>query len=141
MTAEQNKAIVRRWFDEVISQGRLEVVDEIIAADSVNHAAAPGRRHGIEGAKQIVGFTKGAQPDQTWTSQRMIAEGDFVVVHGVREGTWQADSFRGVSTPTGRRIAVELVHIFRLEDGKIAEHWAVRDDLGMMQQLGVLPQP
>lgn len=141
MTAEENKAIVRRWFEEVIDQGRVEVVDEIVTPDSVNHAAAPGRPQGIEGAKQVVGFTKRTQPDQQWTSQRIIAEGDYVVVHGVREGTWQADSFRGVATPTGKRVAVELVHIFRLEDGKIAEHWAVRDDLGMMQQLGALPQP
>jgi predicted ester cyclase len=141
MTTEENKAIVRRWFEEVIGQGRVEVIDEILTPDSVNHAAAAGRPQGIEGAKEVVGFTKRTQPDQTWTSQRMIAEGDYVVVHGVREGTWQAESFRGVPTPTGKRVAVELVHIFRLEDGKIAEHWAVRDDLGMMQQLGALPQP
>jgi predicted ester cyclase len=59
-------------------------------------------------------------------------------VYGRREGTWQAPSFRGIDTPSGGRVSVELAHMFRLRDGKIAEHWAVRDDLGMMQQLGVL---
>lgn len=62
----------------------------------------------------------------------------MVVIHGIREATWQAESFRGVATPKGKRIAVELVHIFRIRDGEIIEHWAVRDDLGLMKQLGVI---
>jgi predicted ester cyclase len=59
----------------------------------------------------------------------------------MREGTWQGRSFRGVDTPSGRRVSVELAHMFRIEDGKIAEHWAVRDDFGLFQQLGVTPAP
>jgi predicted ester cyclase len=59
------------------------------------------------------------------------------VIHRIREATWQAESFRGMATPRGKPIAVELVHVFRVRDGKIVEHWAVRDDLGMMKQLGV----
>lgn len=78
-------------------------------------------------------------PDQRWTNELLIAEGDLVVMHGIREATWQADAFRGTPTPKGKAIAVELVHIFRILNGKIVEHWAVRDDLGMMKQLGVIP--
>jgi predicted ester cyclase len=71
----------------------------------------------------------------------VLADGDLVVVYGVREATWQGQRFRGLSTPQGKRIAVELAHMFRLVDGKIIEHWAVRDDLGLMQQLGVVAAP
>jgi predicted SnoaL-like aldol condensation-catalyzing enzyme len=66
---------------------------------------------------------------------------DLVIVLGVREGVWRAPSFRGLATPRPGHIATELAHMFRLENGRIAEHWAVRDDLAMMQQLGVLPVP
>jgi predicted SnoaL-like aldol condensation-catalyzing enzyme len=62
-----------------------------------------------------------------------------VIVYGVREGNWRARSFRGVATPTPGHIATELAHMFRLQDGRIAEHWAVRDDLAAMQQLHALP--
>lgn len=77
-------------------------------------------------------------PDQRRTNEMLIAEGGLVAIHGVREATWQADSFRGIPTPKGNSVAVELVHIFRIRDGKIVEHWAVRDDLGLMKQLGVV---
>ncbi len=140
MSTEANKEIVRRWFDEVIGQRKIDLIDEICAPDVVNHAAVPERRYGIEGMKEIARFIYDVQPDQRWPERRMIAEGDYVVAHGIREATWQGNSFRGVATPKGKRIAVELAHIFRLRDGKIVEHWAVRDDLAMMQQLGVLPQ-
>jgi predicted ester cyclase len=140
-TPEENKALIRRYFEEIFGKGNLDLVDEMCSPDIVNHAAVPERRHGVEGLKAVIGFSRAAQPDQRWTSQRMVAEGDLVVVYGVREGTWQAKGFRGVPTPTDKRVAVELVHIFRIADGKIVEHWAVRDDLGMMQQLGVIPAP
>lgn len=139
MSSEENKAVVRRFLEEGVAQGHLDVFDHLCAPDIVNHAAAPERRHGIDGIKDVIGFSRRAQPDQEWVSRTMIAEGDLVVVHGIREGTWQAEHFRGIPTPAGRRVAVELVHIFRLVGGKIVEHWAVRDDLGMMQQLGALP--
>jgi predicted ester cyclase len=129
---------VRRFLDEAVMGGNLDLIDELCAPDCVNHAAAPAARHGTDGIKQVVRFSRAAQPDQRWTAVQMIAEGDRVVVHGVREATWQAEGFRGLPTPRGARVAVELVHIFRIADGKIVEHWAVRDDLGMMQQLGVI---
>jgi lactoylglutathione lyase len=114
------------------------VIDELCAPDFVNHAAVPEARHGTEGLKRVVAFSRAAMPDQRWINEMMIAEGDLVVIHGIREATWQADSFRGLPTPKGRAVAVELVHVFRLCDGKIVEHWAVRDDLGLMKQLGVV---
>ena len=138
MSIEENKAIVRRFIHEGVVGGNLGVIDELCSSDCVNHAAVPAARDGTEGLKRVVGFSRAAQPDQRWTNELMVAEGDMVVIHGIREATWQAESFRGVATPTGKHVAVELVHIFRLANGKIVEHWAVRDDLGLMQQLGVI---
>jgi predicted ester cyclase len=104
----------------------------------VNHAAAPERQHGVDNIKAVLGFSLAAQPDQRWVEQHLVADGDLVVVYGRREGTWQAPGFRGVPTPSSGKVSVELAHMFRLRDAKIVEHWAVRDDLGMLQQLGAL---
>ena len=138
MTLEDNKMVVRRFIHEGVVGGNLAVIDELCSADCINHSAVPEARLGTEGVKRVVGFSRAAMPDQQWTNEMLIAEGDLVVIHGVREATWQAESFRGVATPKGKRVAVELVHIFRVRDGKIVEHWAVRDDLGLMKQLGVV---
>jgi predicted ester cyclase len=80
----------------------------------------------------------GAVPDSTWTTVRLIAEGDFVVCHNTWSGTYAGKVFRGVSTPEGEHFSVEHVHIYRISDGRISEHWVVRDDLGMMLQLGAI---
>jgi predicted ester cyclase len=134
---ETNKKVVLRFLQEVFVDGNVALVDELFAPDVVNHAAA-GNNRGIEAIKRVVGFSRAAQPDQHWTWKAVVAEGDLVVVYGVREATWQAEKFRGLATPPGKHVAVELAHMFRVQDGRIAEHWAVRDDLGMMQQLGAV---
>ena|SRR5437870_10945315 len=138
MSVEENKAIVRRFIHDGVIGGDLSVIDELFSADCVNHAAVPAARIGVDGVKRVVGFSRAAMPDQRWTNELIVAEGDMVVIHGVREATWQATTFRGIATPTGRPVAVELVHLFRLVGGKIVEHWAVRDDLALMQQLGTI---
>jgi predicted ester cyclase len=138
MSTEENKALVRRFIQEATMARNLAVIDELCAPDFVDHGAAPEARDGLAVVKRVISFFRIVMPDPQWTHERMIAEGDLVVVHGVREGTWQGAAFRGVPTPKGKRIAVEQVHIFRVRDGKIAERWVVRDDLGMMKQLGVL---
>jgi len=135
---EENKAIVSRYIQEGVVGGNLAIIDELCSPDFVDHAAVPEARHGTQGVKRVIGFSRAAMPDQQWTNEMVIAEGDLVVIHGVREATWQAESFRGVATPKGKRIAIEMVHIFRVREGKLAEHWAVRDDLGMMKQLGAI---
>ncbi|GGU36804.1 ester cyclase [Lentzea flava] len=138
MTSADNKAVVRRFLDEVVGQGRFDLADELCAPDVVNHAAAPERQHGVENVKAVLGFSLAAQPDQRWVERHFLADGDLVVVYGRRDGTWQAPGFRGVPTPQSGKVSVELAHMFRLRDGKIVEHWAVRDDLGMLQQLGAI---
>lgn len=138
MGLEENKAIVQRFLDEVVGRGDMDAAADLCAPDAVNHAAAPDRQHGVENIKAVLEFSRRAQPDQQWVEQHVVAEGDLVVVYGRRDGTWQAPSFRGFDTPSGTRVSVELAHMFRIRDGKIVEHWAVRDDLGMMQQLGAI---
>lgn len=138
MDVEHNKEVVRRLLDEVLGRGDMALLAELCATDVVNHAAAPGRQHGIENLTAVLEFSRTAQPDQSWVEQHIVGEGDLVVVYGRRQGTWQASSFRGLDTPANVQISVELAHMFRLHHGKISEHWAVRDDLGMMQQLGAL---
>ena len=100
--------------------------------------AAPQAREGIEALKRVIGFSRTAMPDQRWTDRVLVADDEYVVVRAVRESTWSAESFRGFATPQGVTTAVEMVHIWRLVDSKIVEHWAVRDDLALMMQLGVV---
>jgi predicted ester cyclase len=135
---EDNKRVVLRFLQEAVIEGNSAVVDELCSPEVINHAAASNNR-GIDAMKRVVGFSKAAQPDQKWSWKSVVAEGDIVIVYGVREATWQAEKFRGLTTPQGKQVAVELAHMFRLHGGKIVEHWAVRDDLGLMQQLGALP--
>jgi len=139
--SERNKAIVLRFLDEAVVAGNASVIDDVCHPDVVNHAAAGPNKRGIDAIKKIIGFSKAAQPDQAWTWKAVVADGDLVVVYGVREATWQGQQFRGLATPQGKRVAVKLAHMFRLVDEKIIEHWAVRDDLGLMQQLGVVAPP
>jgi predicted ester cyclase len=138
MSTEENKRVVRRFIHEGVIGGDLAVIDELCSPVCVNHSAVPEARHGTEGLKRVVAYSRAAMPDQQWTNEMVVAEDDLVVIHGVREATWQAESFRGMATPKGKRVAVELVHVFRVRDRKIVEHWAVRDDLGLMKQLGVI---
>ena len=135
--AERNRRIVERFIEGVL-EGRLDVIDELCDSDLINHAAAPQARDGIDGFKRVIGFSRAAMPDQRWTDRVVIADDEYVVVRAVRESTWTAESFRGIPTPQGAKTSVEMVHIWRLANGKIVEHWAVRDDLGLMIQLGVV---
>jgi predicted ester cyclase len=97
---EENKGIVRRFLDEVVGRGDMDVVNELCTADAVNHAAAPDRQQGIESIRAVIEFSRRAQPDQRWVEQHVVAEGDLVVVYGRRDGTWEASSFRGIDTPS-----------------------------------------
>jgi predicted SnoaL-like aldol condensation-catalyzing enzyme len=136
---EENRAVVRRFIDEVIVGGQLDVIAELCDPEIVNHAAAPSRQHGLDGVSQVVRGSLMAMPEQRWRDVTMVAGGNHVVVHGIREGGWVAPEFRGIAIPQEGPVAVEVVHIFRLRDGLIVEHWAVGDDLGMLKQLGALP--
>lgn len=133
MSTEANKELVRRAMEE--NQMNPEVVDQFVAPDMIDHG---GRGSGIEGVKQTMRLFTTAFPDWHLTIEDLIAEGDRVVMRGVATGTHRG-AFMGIP-PTEKRVTVPGVHIMRIANGKIVEHWAQGDFLGMMQQLGVIPQ-
>jgi len=141
MSLEENKIIVRRMYEEILNEGNLALADEIIAPDAVSHdpAAPPGSLPGPEGLKRVVRMLQSAFPDHHTTIEEIIAEGDKVVMRGTLSGTHKGD-FLGIP-PTGKHFTMTQIHIVHLVDGKVTDHWVNRDDLGMMQQLGVIAAP
>jgi steroid delta-isomerase-like uncharacterized protein len=137
MSVEANKTLVRRTFDEVMSRGNLAVVEEVVSADFLNHAAPPAAPRGPAGMRGMATMLRTAFPDLHMEVGELIGEGDKVVAQTVMTGTHRGNYF-GIPA-TGRRFAQQQMHIIRFADGKAVEHWAVRDDLGLLQQLGVIP--
>ena len=144
--SEANKVLVRRHFEEIFDQKNLEVCDEMMAEDYVEHAAAPfsesapGRVNGPEAMRQTADWLLAQFPDLHMTIEAMVAEGDTVAVRVVSEGT-NLGLLNGVVPPTGKRFKASQSHWYRVEDGKLAEHWATREDLPAMLQLGILEAP
>ena len=136
--SELNKILVRRAYEEVIGRGQLQVVDELAASNYVLHDPdRPEDIHGAEGLKQYVQFVRSAFPDVQIRVDDMVAEGDMVAARWSAAGTHRGE-FNGIP-PTGRRANVSGMTIFRFEHGKLAEEWQIGDNLGLLQQLGVLP--
>jgi steroid delta-isomerase-like uncharacterized protein len=138
--SDQNKEIDSRIPLEAFNQGRLEVIDQVLSADFVDHSQLPpGVPSGREGVKALVKALRTAFPDFKATIERQIAEGDFVVQHVTATGTMKGD-FAGMPA-SGKRASWQAIHISRLANGKVVEHWSVQDQLGMLQQLGFAPKP
>jgi steroid delta-isomerase-like uncharacterized protein len=137
MAADELKAIARRYIEEVWNKGNLALIDELFAPDHINHSPNAGQMAGPEGLKQLIATFRKASPDLHFTIDDMLAEGDRVVTRWTARGTHQGE-LMGVP-PTGKRITVTAIVIDRIVDGKFVEHWAGRDDLGMYQQLGLIP--
>lgn len=139
MSAKENKALVRRFVDEVQSQGNVDAIYEFCSPEFVNHSAPPGLPPDREGIKVVTAMFRGAFPDSYFTVEDMIAEGDKVTTRKTFHGTHEGE-FMGIP-PTGRHVSMGLIDIVRISEGRVVEHWSVGDNLGMMQQLGVIPQP
>jgi predicted ester cyclase len=137
MDIAQNKAVVGE-FDQIGNQGGdLSRLDALCTPDIVNHALAPGRPSGLEGTRE---FLRAAQRDvhgARWRESFMVAENDLVVQFGPREQHWPGGQFRGFDVPAGIFIR-DTAFAYRVIDGRIAERWAIRDDLAMLLQLGAL---
>jgi predicted ester cyclase len=140
MSVEQNKTNFRRIPEEIFNQGNLTLADEIIAADYVDHVPLPpGWPTGPAGLKQFVTMFRAAFPDFHYSVEDAIAEGDMVVGRVTVQGTHQGE-FMGIP-PTGKQATWSEIHMGRFAEGKLVEHWANIDQLGMLQQLGVIPTP
>jgi steroid delta-isomerase-like uncharacterized protein len=136
VSAEENKTVIRRLVEEVYNDNNLDVLYELVAQDMANHSAVPEHQHGIEGFKHVNRWVRAGFSDAHYEIEDMIAEGDMVACRITVSGTHDGD-FQG-TPPTGKRFSVDHVHWHRLADGKLVERWAVRDDLGAAQQLGML---
>src|SRR3981081_2870566 len=137
--SEQNKALARRAIEEIWNQGKLAVIDELVASNGTYHDpdVAGCEFTGPEGVKQLVQSYRGAFPDVRLTINDQIAEGDKVVTRWTATGTHNGE-LMGIQ-PTHKHATVTGVDIGRFEGGKVVESWANYDMLGMLQQLGVVP--
>ena len=135
MSTEENKANVRRGF-EAVNQKNLAVFDELLTPDIVVHTASTTNQ-GLEAYKQVLSMYMTAFPDLHFTIEDMIADGDTVVVRYTTRGTHQGN-FMGIP-PTGKQVSETGIFIDRIVNGKAVEQWINGDDLGLLQQLGVVP--
>jgi steroid delta-isomerase-like uncharacterized protein len=138
MSFEENKALVRRVFEEGINRKNLAVFEAVIGPTYINHDM-PMSVPGPEGFKQVVGAFLTAFPDMQITLEDVLAEGDKVVTRGVFRGTHRAE-FLGVPA-TGKPVEVKYIDLWRLENGQPVENWVQIDMLGLLQQLGAVPAP
>ncbi len=138
MSTEENKALVRRFFDEFVNQRNLTVADEVVGADFVVDPEGPSVR-GPEGMKQVLQWLYGVFPDVRYTLEDLIAEGDKVAVRLRGTGT-QRGEYKGVAA-TGRPVTYTEMMIFRIADGRIAEWWVVVDSLGVLRQVSAQVTP
>ena len=138
MSTEENKALGRRIFEEGINQNQPSVFDELIAPSYVNYDF-PAPTQGVEGFKMVIGMFRAAFPDMRVILEEELAEDDKVITHGYFTGTHKGD-FQGIP-PTGKQIKVKYIDVWRVESGKLVENWVQMDQLGLMQQLGVIPTP
>ena len=138
--SEQNKAVVLRQIEEMWSKGNLKVIDELYAADFVDRSPGvpPDMARGPEGVKLFVSMFRGAFPDIQGEDDELIAEGDKVVVRWSARGTHEGD-FMGIP-PTGKQISISGTSIYRIAGGKIVEEWTHADMLGLLTQIGAIPE-
>ncbi len=140
MSAEENKAVVRR-FNELVGEywrtGDADTLDEVGGDDFVHHA--PGLPPDLEGMKQALPMFRAAFPDMRLTEEDMIAEGDRVLDRVTVRGTHEGE-LMGMP-PTGNPVEFTETHISRIAGGKIVERWGQWDAMGIMQQIGAIPEP
>jgi steroid delta-isomerase-like uncharacterized protein len=132
--SEANKRLFASLMEEVFNRGNLGIADDYVAPDFRNHEAADNP--GPQGFKATARWLRTAFPDYRAVLHEIIAEGDFVVGRLTVSGTHQGD-FMGMPA-SGRAFSVQHIHVYRVADGKVVEHWACRDDLGQLAQLGLL---
>ncbi len=137
MSAEENKVLMSRFLEEVFNKKNLAAIDEFIAPNQVDHTLPPFLPTTPEGTKRAIDMFLKAFPDVHLTVEDMIAEGDKVVTRYTSHGS-QKGAFMGIP-PTGKQMTVSSIVIARIVDGKIVEEWGLDDQMGMLQQLGIIP--
>ena len=136
MSNEANKAVVRRYYEEILNRGNVGLLEAIARPDHIEHDPLPGQGTGLVGFRQRVEMLRAALNPQ-FTIEQVVAEGDTVVVRWTNRGRHVAP-FLGIP-PTNKSFTIAGIDIHTLKDGKLAEHHHVVDQLSMMQQLGLIP--
>ncbi|HEY3192704.1 MAG TPA: ester cyclase [Solirubrobacterales bacterium] len=131
------KEMAQRWFSEVMSQGKLEVIDELCAADYTEHDPFPGTSADVAGLKEGVTQIREAFPDLQATPDDIVVEGDRVAVRSTVRGTHEGD-FMGIPA-SGKKIEVSNFDFVRIENDQAVEHWGVIDTAALMEQIGAVP--
>ncbi|OGP94707.1 MAG: hypothetical protein A2157_01180 [Deltaproteobacteria bacterium RBG_16_47_11] len=139
VSTEKNKAMVRRFWEEVFNERKLSLIDELFTTDWVYHGVGGLKVYGPEGLKQFLTEYHNAFPDMQVKVENLIAEGDKVVSHVTSRGTHKGE-LMGIA-PTGKQVTVPVICISRFVDHKIGEDWEIIDLFGMLQQLDVIPSP
>jgi steroid delta-isomerase-like uncharacterized protein len=134
----ENKALIQRWFEEVWNQGRTAAIDEMLASDGIVHGLGPTLRGPAE-FKPFHATYRSAFPDVTFQMDQIVSEGDMVAARWSAAGTHRGDSLGFMAT--SRRAQFIGMSFTRIRDGKIVEGWNIFDQLGMLQQLGVVTLP
>jgi predicted ester cyclase len=138
MSFENNRNVVARYYEEVLNGQDLGLIDELAVNDYDEHSPFPGQPNGREGLRARVAAIVAAFSPR-FTIRHLVCEGDLVAAHWTNTGTHRGD-FMGIS-PTGRTVTISGIDIHLLRDGKLAEHWHAIEELQMLQQLGLIPEP
>ena len=139
MAVEENKAVARRYVEEGFNAGSMEALDELFASDFVNHDPGVPMVRDLEGLKENMRVMRHAFPDIQTRIDALLTDGDYVTKRFTVRGTHQGE-FNGIP-PTCKQIECRGIDILRISGGKIHEIWMSFDYLGVLQQLGILPQP
>jgi len=139
MPTNRTDSLIRSIFDEAFNQGNLAVVDEALTPDHFAHTAFGGAPHGPEGLKWVIAMFRTAFPDLHCAVEDEIREGDKFAAHWTMTGTHKG-LFLG-NPPTGRPVIVQGIIFARVSDGRIIEDWTLVDQMGILQQLGLVPPP
>jgi predicted ester cyclase len=132
MTPQENRGAVRRFFDELLNEQKLDRVEDYVTPDWAYHDPSTSPLHGLAGAQQLVRtVVEGGFPDMKFKIEDIVAEGDRVAVRYLFTGTHQA---------TGKKVTAPGCGIFRIQDGRVAETWAVFDVMTVQKQLGMIPE-
>jgi len=136
--ADDNKALMTKFLDR-INKHDMTVIDEVFDASYVERTGMPGLPPTRDGVKQMFGMFFKAFPDMNLKVEHLISEGDLVWVHIVSAGTNKGEMM-GMPA-TGKSVKIDEMHLVRVKNGKFVEHWGVDDSMGMMPQLGLMPEP
>ena len=143
MSTEENKMAIRRLTDEALNQGNMDVLDHVLADTFTYHDPANPGVTSRDDYKQFVTALRTTFPDIHFTIEDEVADGDQLAVRWTMRGTHQGDLVMpaGPIPPTGNQVQVSGITLIRFTEGKVVEEWQNADNLGFLQQLGVIPTP